>query len=63
LSLAPKFSVSTVRFFLTAGVDDFVPVLFSEDFCFVTWFTLPFNASFYFARAYSFAYFSSSALH
>jgi hypothetical protein len=49
-------SMSSVRFFLGAGA-----LLFG--FGFVTLETLPFKASFCLARAYSFASFSSFALH
>jgi len=63
LSDPPKLSVSTVKFFLTAGVLVLVPVLFSDDFYFVTVFTFPFRSSFYLANAELLACFSSSALH
>jgi hypothetical protein len=61
-------SVSTVSCFFTEGYDDLVPVLFVEA-CLglVTAATLPFNASFYLANAFSAsnfsASFSSSCLH
>jgi len=60
-----KLSVSRVRFFLGAGAEDLVPVLFDVDFddLLAVAPTLPFNASFYLAKACSLCIFSSSARH
>jgi hypothetical protein len=55
------FSVSTVNYFLTAGYEDLVPETLLLDFYIDP--TLPFKASFYCAKAASFANFSSFALH
>ena len=52
---------SSVRFFLGAGAEDLVPLLLFLGL--VTAVTLPFKASFCFAKACSFAVFSSLALH
>jgi hypothetical protein len=53
-------SSSRVRFFLAAGADDLVPLLFLG---LPTWPTLPLSASFCLAKARSLAAFSSLALH
>lgn len=68
LSSFKKLSVSNVRFFFIDGAEDLVPVLFvAGGDCFYYGFftspTLPLRASFYFISAFSFAIFSSWALH